>query len=234
MITDGSSGSIADAAVLTGNRGGGWGDMGGAWLIIVLLALFGWGNGGIGGGAGMMPWMVAQGNNGADVQRGFDQAAIMGQLSGIQTSIAAGNAAAEANAANRQIAGMQQDFNSQIALMQQLNAIAGNQQQCCCDNRAAIADLKNAITQDGALTRQAIATGVQSVHDKLCQLELDNYKRENANLQNKLNIAEFNSSQNAQNNYLQNALTAQTQYILGLYPPTATAARTATTQANAS
>lgn len=78
---------------------------------------------------------------------------------------------------------------------------------------------------------QETATGIhESIQDKLCQLELDGYRRENADLQNKLNIAAFNASQAAQDNYIQNALTAQTQYFLGLYPPTATA-RTSTTTA---
>lgn len=220
MITDGTSGSIADAFALTGGRNnGGWGDLGGAWLIVILMALFGWGNGGMGAG-GMMPWMISQNGTNGDVQRGFDQAAIMGQLGGIQSAIASGNAAAEANAANRQIAGMQQDFNTLLSLTNQLNTIASNQQQCCCDNRAAIADLKNAITQDGAMTRQALANGVQSVQDKLCQLELDGYKQQLAVAQNEVQALRFDRSQVAQSAQLMADNARQTEALRQALNPT--------------
>lgn len=221
MITDGTSGSIADAFALTGGRNnGGWGDLGGAWLIVILMALFGWGNGGMGAGGGMMPWMMSQNGTNGDVQRGFDQAAIMGQLGGIQSAIASGNAAAEANAANRQIAGMQQDFNTLLSLTNQLNTIASNQQQCCCDNRAAIADLKNAITQDGAMTRQALANGVQSVQDKLCQLELDGYKQQLAAAQNEVQALRFDRSQVAQSAQLMADNARQTEALRQALNPT--------------
>ena len=57
----------------------------GAWWLIILLLFCnnGWGNGfGFGGGGGMFPWMMNNTTN-SDVQRGFDQSAIMGSLNGI-------------------------------------------------------------------------------------------------------------------------------------------------------
>ena len=79
-----------------GNSGFGWGGDGGAfWLLVLFLFAFngGWGGGFNGGGA--MPFMV---NN--DVQRGFDQSAIMGSLNGITSAISNGFATAEISRAN--------------------------------------------------------------------------------------------------------------------------------------
>lgn len=80
-----------------GGQGGGmFGGQDGAWaiilLIIILVAAGGWnnnggGNGGFGGGA---PIIVNDGgSNGGAVQRGFDQAATMAGLNGIQSGISA-------------------------------------------------------------------------------------------------------------------------------------------------
>ena len=64
--------------------GGGDGMFGGngAWWIIILLAVLGWGNGfGFGGGYG--------GNGvGSEVQRGFDQNAVMNGFAGVQNTLA--------------------------------------------------------------------------------------------------------------------------------------------------
>ena len=71
--------------VMPANYGGGFGDMGGNGWWILLLLLF------AGGGFG---WGGFGGNNGgfmnADIQRGFDQNAVMTGLSGVQNSITSG------------------------------------------------------------------------------------------------------------------------------------------------
>ena len=71
-----------------GGFGGGW------WVIFFLIIMMGgWngGFGGFGGGNGMFPWMVAgQTNSNNDVTRGFDHAAVMGGLNGIQGSLTSG------------------------------------------------------------------------------------------------------------------------------------------------
>lgn len=69
----------------------------------------------------------------------------------------------------------------------------------------------------------------QTIHDKMCQDKIDEKNEKIVELQNRLNMADFAASQASQNNYLQNALTAQTQYFLSLYPPTRS--ETATTPA---
>ena len=129
-----------------GNGGnGGWGDMGsGWWIILLLLCLGGWGNNGFGGGGfgggGRFPWMVAgQKYVGADVQRGFDQAAVISGITGVQNAVTSGfgdvqttlcggfagvnsniaNGFAQAEIANnaRKIADMQTSFGIQSAIM---------------------------------------------------------------------------------------------------------------------
>lgn len=242
-------GLIVLLAIL-GWGGGGFGMGGGAMWPMMM-------NGGMGGYGGF-PWLMnGQQGITQSMQNGFDNAALMNSVGALSAALNSGfgdtqlaiaglsqqvcnstgnltNAmnngfnAAEIAANNRQMANMQRSFDAQTAIDGRLDAIAANQAQCCCENRAAIQDVKYAIATEGAQTRQAMGQYTQEIKDKLCQLELDNYKRENASLQNKLNIAEFNASQSQQNNYLQNALTAQTQYFLSLYPPTAGAARTAT------
>ena len=50
----------------------------------------------------------------------------------------------------------------------------------------------------GAATRLAIQEQTQSILDKLCQLELDGYKRENDSLRSQLTAANLAASQIAQ------------------------------------
>lgn len=168
--------------------GGGYGDgmFGGnsAWWIIILLAILGWGNG-FGGYGG--------GNNGggfvsADIQRGFDQNAVMSGINnlttaqcsgfaGVNQAVANGFAQAEIAANSRQMAEMNQNFALQSAF-----------QNCCCENRLATAGVQTAIAQEGANTRANCNANHQAVMDKLCQLELDgikqNYENRIAGMQN--------------------------------------------------
>lgn len=152
-----------------GNDGFGFGGNGAWWLIILLLfANNGWGNGfGIGGG-GMMPWMMGNQQDNA-IQRGFDQNAVITAL---------GN-------------------------------ITNNLQNCCCENRLASADLKYTVATENCEDRRAMSdgftsmlmnnnantqaivnattAGIQSVMNKICQLELDGKNAQIAELQAQLN-----------------------------------------------
>lgn len=103
------------------------------------------------------------------------------------------------------------------------------QQQGICENRAAIADVKYTLANEGCQTRFAdanntrdiidtIGTKVQGLYDKLCQLELDGTKRDYENriagMQTAYNAAladnqalRFAQSQTQQNGYIQQAIT---------------------------
>ena len=148
----------------------------GAWWLIVLLLFCnnGWGF----GGGGMMPWMMGQQNTNNDVQRAFDQSAVMNGINGLNTG---------------------------------MNAIAMNLQNCCCENRSNIADLKYTVATENCADRTALrevgtdllmngnnntqrlvdafANGIGGIMDKICQLELDAKNDKIAALQAELNEA---------------------------------------------
>jgi len=91
-----------------------------------------------------------------------------------------------------------------------------------CDNRLATCQSNNLASTEAAATRAAIQNGVQAILDKMCQDKIDEKNETIVALNNKINSLEAN-------NYIQNALTAQTQYFLGLYPrPTTTTTTPAT------
>ena len=210
---------------------------GDGWWILLLFLLLGnggWGNGfgGFGGGFGgeLYPWMnqANQINGGfrdqlindniTEIRSGVTglQSQLCGCCSDVQMALANGFAGVEAGANARQIANMQQAFGAQTAVTQGLNDIGMSLQNCCCENRAGIADLKYTVATENCADRtaayqntqaiiEAINTKAQGIQDKLCQLELDNYKgqlaqaqRDNVGLQNQLNMANLAASQVAQ------------------------------------
>lgn len=235
--------SAADIAAVTGanNNGNGFGFGGdGAWLILILLLFAAFGNGnGWGGNAGgpgvMYPWM----NTNNDVQRGFDQSAVMAGINGINSTLAGGFADAAVAQCN-QTASMLQGFSgvqSQIAntgynltstMMQ--NEMA--RQQCCCDTKQAIADLKYTVATENCADRSALAEALQNVInsnnantqailDKMCQQEIEQLKTQNANLQTQLNMQNLAASQATQTAQLiqdNNAQTAQLINRIAPYP----------------
>ena len=225
MTSENGNSMVMPVAPYYGGMGsnGGFFGQDGWWIILLLLVCGGWGNGFGGmGGNGMFPWLMGgQMNSNNDVQRGFDQSAVMSGLNSIQNSITSGVGdiqlgiaginqnicqtgngiaaalnngfyGAEIAANGRQIADMQQNFAIQNAINGGFNATSGN-----------IADLKYTIATESANTRASTAATVQTVMDKLCQLELDGYKRENDQLRTQLNMATLRESQTAQNAFIQ-------------------------------
>lgn len=200
--------SAADVAAVTGNNGGfgNWGD-GSFWIIVLFLfALMGnWGGNGFGGnGGGAMPYVI---NN--DVQRGFDQSAIMSGITGLSSTMTNGFANAEISRCNGQTNVLQTLASNQMANMQGFNAITSSFQNCCCENKLATSDLKYLISNEAAATRANTDAKVQTVIDKLCQLEMDgikqNYENRIGGMQNEidslraaLNNVNGQASQNAQ------------------------------------
>lgn len=195
--------------------GGGYGNSGGfgfggdwAWILL-LLVLFGgngWGNG-FGGGFGndLYPWM----NQTNQISGGFRDQMLGSQVSGIQSAITSGfgdvqtalcggfaGVNASINGAQNAIA--QQLFGNQIADMQTTFGLQTQLAQCCCDQKAATADLKYTIATEACNDRAAVSQGIQTVLDKLCQLELDAKNDKIADLERQLTAANLAASQNAQ------------------------------------
>lgn len=119
-------------------------------------------------------------------------------VNGVNNSISnAQNAIAQQMYTN-QIADLERSFAAQTANTQGLTALQAQLAQCCCDNRAATQDVKFTIAQEECATRANSTANTQAILDKLCQLELDNYKRENDSLRTQLTFANMQASQTAQ------------------------------------
>lgn len=193
-ISDGTL-SAADIAAVTNGGGFGFGGDNGWWLILLFLFAFGgWGNGGFGGGygGGSVPYMVN------DVQRGFDQSAVMSGISGIQTSLSNGFATSEVSQCNQT-----------ANLTGQLSALALNQATNACGISSGIADLKYVVSNEACADRQAVTdalasvtnsinNGIQSIKDQLFSDKLDAKNEEIANLRTQINLANLSASQNLQ------------------------------------
>lgn len=223
------------------NNNGGFfgGDMGGGWWLILLVLLMGgglWGGfGGMGGFSGfanagmdyLYPWLnnsqhisdgfrdqMLQSSIGDlrnDVTAGFGgvQNALCQGFAGVNAGIANGFAQAEISNNARQIANMQQDFAMQSAL-----------QNCCCENRAATADLKYTIATENCADRAAISdgirdllaaqtAGIQSIKDQLCQDKIDAKNDEIANLRQQIAMKDLAASQVAQNAFIAQGFTKE-------------------------
>ena len=208
--------------------GGDW-----AWILLLLVLFGGWNGGGVGGfGGDLYPWM----NNSQNINDGFRDQMLGTQVSGIQNAITSGfgdvqtalcggfagvtasvTGAQNAIASqlyNNEIASLNRSFAEQTANTQGFFGLQSQLATCCCENRSATQDVKYTIATEAATTRAAIQGGIQTILDKMCQDKIDAKNEKIVELNNKINSLESN-------NYIQNALTAQTQYFLGIYPPPA-------------
>ncbi len=212
MVSNGTDNMVMPVAPMYGAGGnGGYGcnGWGGDWAWIILLLLLagnGWGNGFGGssnGGNGVMPYLWnTQTQN--DVNRGFDNAGISGQLSGIQTAITTGFANAEVARCNGVIDSMNQRFTDTQFIGQNINSLSAQLAQCCCDNRLATANLGSDIAREACATRtsdtqntqlllNAINTGVQSIKDQMCNDKIDSKNEKIADLERQLTAAQGNA-----------------------------------------
>lgn len=233
--------SLSDIAAVTGNgygRGDGiFGDGGSWWIILFILLIFGgwggnnWGGNGNNGMNGVLPVMAMNSSAATDVQRGFDQSAVMNTLSGLTSTVSNGFANAEVSRCNAQAnllstlgsnqMGLYQTLNAnQNATTANMNALAMSLQNCCCDNRAGLADLKYTVATENCADRTALNDGIrdlmaagtantqalinsqtagfQAIQDKLCQMEIDALKDKNAELLARNSALEFAQTQTAQ------------------------------------
>ena len=187
-------------ACTCGNDGGGvWG---GDWFAYLLLfALFGGGGFGFGGlgGGGILPWLLfANGGLGgfgngapvtqADLAMGFNNSAVLSGINGIDSALCQG-------------------FNGiNTAILQGNNALSAQLAQCCCDNRAAIADVKYTIANEGCETRHALFNNTRDIIDNAnanSRAILDFLTNDKiATLTAENQSLKFQASQTAQNAYI--------------------------------
>ena len=162
-----------------GMFGGGWEGLLG---LIVIASLFGYGGGGFGfggGGAGLQGMATR-----ADINAGFAFNDLQNGVRGIERGLCDGF----------------------YAVQNGLNGLSGQLAQCCCDNRAAIADLKYTIATEDCATRNlmqnntrdiidATNSGTRAILDFLTQDKIATLTAENQSLK-------FAASQSRQNDYL--------------------------------
>ena len=199
--------SPADYAAISGNDGFGNGN--GAWWLILLFLVFGNNWGGYGNGG-----------TGAEMQRGFDQAALTGQINDLQNTLY-----------TNQIASMNQNFANQQALDARLGAMEMGFQNCCCENRAGLADLKYTVATENCADRTAVndalrnvienqTANTQRILDTMCQDKIDAKNEKIQSLENQINMLNLQASQGAQTSTILADNTRQTTTLEQYLSPT--------------
>lgn len=229
MFNTGNCPSVPIVANLDGNNNGNnWNDGSWLWFLIVVFAIFGgWGNG-FGGFGG------TNGGVGSEIQRGFDNQAVISKLDGISNGLCDGFYAMNNsmltgfNGINANIMqtgyGIQQAVNADtVANMQNTNALQSQLANCCCETREAIQGVNyNMATNTCALqntmnnnTRDIIDSqqaGFRSILDYLCQDKIATLTAENNDLRRA-------ASQDRQNALLTSTMAAQTNQIINAVNP---------------
>ena len=219
--------------------GGGWGGFGGF---------------GMGGFGGMMnygvefPWLLnGQNQINANTNAGFDHAATQNALGNIQNAITGGfgdvqnslcsgfagvnatvngaqNALAQQLYTN-QISDLERSFAAQTASTQGMTALQSQLAQCCCDNRAGLADLRYTVATEACADRAAVndalrdviaanTASTQRILDQLCQDKIDAKNDEISQLRSQLNVLNLAASQSAQTAQI---LAGQTATVDAIY-----------------
>ena len=219
-----SAPSLADIAAVTGNDRNGWGNGDGWWILIILFALFGgWGNGFNGNGCGCASKNTTDVID-ATLQRGFDNQGVMSKLNGIEQGICSlgYDQLAQINQINTNI--MQTGYGitnaiqaNSIASMQQSNALQAQLADCCCENRAAIAQVRYDMATDTCAVTNAIQQAARditdnananyrSLHDEMVASQMEAKNDRIAELQSQVQALNLAQSQSNQNQYLINTL----------------------------
>lgn len=207
-LSDGGAPMLTMPVQPTNSGGFGFGGDGAWWLIVLFLFAFcGWGGNGWGNNAGNSGGVVdgyVLTSDFANVERkidsvnqglcdGFYQQAQL--VNGTNMAMANGFAQAELSRSNQQ-----------AALMQQLNAMQMQAANCCCENRAAIAQVRYDMASQACDTRNTVQNATRDIIDAnnqnsraildfLTQSKLSDLQAENQGLK-------LAASQAAQNSYL--------------------------------
>ena len=211
-LSDGIPMTMPVAPANTNSGGLGLGGGGTLWIIILFLFVFcglggnSWGNN-TGNSGGVVDGYVLT-SDFANVERKLDAVnngicdstfalnnAITGGFATTTQALNSGFQTAELSRANQQ-----------AALMQQLNAMQMQNQECCCENRAAIAQVRYDMATQACDTRNTVQNATRDIIDANNQNSraiLDFLTQSKlADLQNENQGLKLAASQAAQNNYL--------------------------------
>jgi hypothetical protein len=200
--------------------GGGYGNgmfgQDGLWWLIVLL-LFGWGNNGYGFGGGFGGFGGGCGSacaTQADLAAGFNNSAVIGKLNdltlgqaGIQQTLCQGfNGVNTAilqgfNGVDNAVCTL--GYNTQAGF----NGLSRQIAECCCDTRAAIADVKYANERNTCDIIRAGQDNTRAILDFLTTDKISTLTAENQALK-------FQASQTAQNAFITANQDAQTAELI--------------------
>lgn len=185
-----------------GFGGDGW------WIILFFIVLFGWGGNGWGGNnGGVMDGYVLT-SDFANIERKLDNVnnGLCDGFYAMNTGMLNGFAGVTQAVTNGFYASELSRCNQQAALMQQLNAMQMQAQECCCENRAAIAQVRYDMATQACDTRNTVQNATRDIIDNansnskaildfLVNSKMQDLQTENQNLK-------LAASQAAQNNYL--------------------------------
>ena len=199
-----------------GNNGGMFGNDG-WWGIILLALLFGYGGGGMGFGGGYGGMMLNGIATRADINEGFALNNITGGITAIQQGIC-DSTYALTNAINGGF------NNAQLATLQGFNGLERQLADCCCENRAAIAQVRYDMATQACDTRRAISDAARDITDNanantraimdfMVNSKIESLQAENQSLK-------LAASQANQNNYLAALSEAQTAELIRRIAPT--------------
>lgn len=208
--------SAADLKAIVGNNnddGFGFGGNGAWWIIILLL--FGWGRGGYGFGGGFgggqgggygYPCCGTPATQ-ADLSAAFASNSVLSGINGIDSTLCQGF-----NGINTAI--LQNGYNTQAGI----NTLSAQLAQCCCDNRAAIADVKYQMATDTCAIQNTIQNTTRDVIENQNANSRAILDALNANyirtLEQENNSLRLSASQSAQNAVLMAAMDANKAEIL--------------------
>lgn len=182
--------SLADLASVTGSNGMG----GSAWVLIILFALlFGGFNGGFGNSRGLGYENYATSN---EVQRGFDNQNLQAQTRDILGTVSDGTAqtVSAINQAKYDNINVAKDI--QMALSQQINQVAGmeqnllaKEQECCCATLRAI----DGVNYNNAMNTASINANTTAQTQKILDAIVGNRM---ADMQNQINALQLQNAMN--------------------------------------
>ena len=228
MADDFMSGFLAGQG--DGNNRGGMFGGDGWWAIIIFALIFGWGRGGFGGndgngnGGGVVDGYVLT-SDFANIERKIDavnngvcdgfyamNTGMLNGFAGVTQAVTSGFSAAELARCNQQ-----------AALMQQLNAMQMQNQNCCCENRQAIAQVRYDMATQACDTRNtvqnttrdvidALNAGFRGIDQRLTMQELAAKDAKIAEQNQQLFAAQLAASQAAQNDTLKSYVSGQFAY----------------------
>lgn len=208
--------SLSDIAAVT-NSNNGFGNGDGWWILVILLALFnGWNGNGIGRQGGVQDNYVLA-SDFSNIERKIDSV-----NNGLCDGFYAMNS------------GMLTGFNNtNVALLQGFNGVQAGQTalstqiaQCCCDNKAALADLKYTMATDTCALNTAINQMGQNImlndnanyrqlHDEIVTMKMEAKDATIAELRAELERRERLGLRD----YLVADNAAQTNYLLSRIQP---------------